>query len=327
MGYAGMAMTIGTALGPLLGGVIYEGAGYYAVFGLAYGFIGVDIFLRFILIEKKHAAKWVKPESLPMSSFQTQDSEAVPNVFPGISDDSSSTGDKQSISGTRQSDIQSIFVLLSSGRFLLTAWTYSVVALLLTAFDSVLPLFVRSTFQWQETAQGLIFIPLTIPHMFDPLVGYIIDHYDHTRRYFAAGALFACTPILVLLRLVTENTTAHKVLLCALLTLVGATMTFLLPPLMVEVTFAVQEKEKENPNVFGKGGALALSYGIMNASFAAGSIVGPFFAGFIRHAAGWGTMAWALGFLTEVTAVPVLFFLGGPIWRMSARRIKDRPFH
>jgi hypothetical protein len=46
-------MTIGTLLSPLLGGVIYKGCGYYAVFGLAFELVGVDVALRFTMLERK----------------------------------------------------------------------------------------------------------------------------------------------------------------------------------------------------------------------------------------------------------------------------------
>lgn len=100
-----------------------------------------------------------------------------------------------------------------------------------------------------------------------------------------------------------------------MLALVGVCLAAGMVPLMVEITYAVMEKEEETPEIFGKGGAMALAYGILNAAYAAGSIVGPFFAGFIRDSAGWGTMTWALGLITGVTGIPVLLFVDGPIWK------------
>lgn len=59
IGYVSMALSVGTMAGPLLGGVIYEDGGYYAVFGLAFGLIGIDVFLRLVLIEKRQDRKSV----------------------------------------------------------------------------------------------------------------------------------------------------------------------------------------------------------------------------------------------------------------------------
>lgn len=74
IGYVSMSLSIGTVAGPLLGGVLYEDGGYYSVFGLAFGLIGVDIFLRLVLIEKRYAAPWIAPEMKnPLASTEQQD--------------------------------------------------------------------------------------------------------------------------------------------------------------------------------------------------------------------------------------------------------------
>ncbi|KAK6334068.1 hypothetical protein TWF696_002570 [Orbilia brochopaga] len=65
IGYTVMASSIGTVAGPLLGGVVYQNGGYYAVFGLAFGLIGLDIILRLALIERKDSIKWLGPEIVP----------------------------------------------------------------------------------------------------------------------------------------------------------------------------------------------------------------------------------------------------------------------
>ena len=70
---------------------------------------------------------------------------------------------------------------------------------------------------------------------------------------------------------------------------------------------------------------MALAYGVLNSAWAAGSIIGPFFAGFIRDDAGWSTMTWALAILTGVTGVPVLLFLGGHLWRREAKSSNENP--
>ena len=55
MGYIGIANSMGILLAPLLGGVVYSHAGYYAVFAMAFGLIAVDILLRLAIIEKRGA--------------------------------------------------------------------------------------------------------------------------------------------------------------------------------------------------------------------------------------------------------------------------------
>ncbi|KAK7545441.1 MFS transporter-like protein [Phyllosticta citricarpa] len=63
MGYVSLAMSLGILLAPLLGGVVYDRAGYNAVFAMTYGIIGLDIVLRLVLVEKKIAKKWESQSS------------------------------------------------------------------------------------------------------------------------------------------------------------------------------------------------------------------------------------------------------------------------
>ena len=51
MGYVAMSMSVSVLVGPLLGGVVYDKAGFYAVFTMGFGVIGVDIVLRVLLVE------------------------------------------------------------------------------------------------------------------------------------------------------------------------------------------------------------------------------------------------------------------------------------
>ncbi|KAI9039555.1 MFS transporter [Aspergillus affinis] len=339
IGYIGMGMTLGIMGGPLLGGVIYEHGGYYAVFGLAFGLVGLDIVFRLVMIEKKHAVRWLprdtareeaqdkeitahtqetdnqksldKPQPTSTSSGQLPNAPEPPTE--------SDAAPAQSVTPQpRKKALGALQHLLASERMLVSLWAYFIVSVVLTCFDSVLPLYVEETFGWAQTAQGLIFIPLSVPHILDPLVGYVIDKYGESRRYMAGGALIASVPILVLLRFVTHNSMGQKVLLCALLTLTGVCIAVLLPPVMVEASYVVQDMEEQTPEILGKGGAMALSYGLLNSAFAAGTIVGPFFAGFIRESAGWGTMTWAMAILTGVSAVPSLLCLGG--FRLKRRK-------
>jgi MFS family permease len=62
MGWVSIAMSVGLLISPVVGGAVYAGAGYYAVYYLAFGVIFLDIVLRLVLIEKKVARQWIKDE-------------------------------------------------------------------------------------------------------------------------------------------------------------------------------------------------------------------------------------------------------------------------
>lgn len=64
MGYVGLSMSLAILLAPLLGGVVFETAGYYSVYAMAFGLIIVDIILRLAMIEPRIAKKWLVEESV-----------------------------------------------------------------------------------------------------------------------------------------------------------------------------------------------------------------------------------------------------------------------
>lgn len=320
IGYVSMAISVGTLAGPLLGGVVYEHGGYYAVFGLSYGFIAIDIILRLVLIERRHALEWLAPEMTPLSVTTRQSTEEKPgqsSETPAATSEDGTNCELPRPSTPSRGALARVATLLSSPRLVVSVWGYFVLSLILTSFDSVLPLFVQETFGWQQSGQGLIFIPLMVPHVIDPVTGFIIDKFPKSCRYITAGAFLASVPVMVLLRLVSENSMQQKILLCALLALLGLCFAVAMPPIVAEVFYAVKEKEDQSPGIFGRGGAMALAFGLSNMGFASGSLIGPFFAGFIRQDAGWGTMGWALGLIAGVSSIPTLLFLGGWILKRT----------
>jgi MFS family permease len=202
-----------------------------------------------------------------------------------------------------------VITLLRSTRLLAALWGSLVQAAIFCAFDSVLPLFVHRTFGWNPTGAGLIFLPIVIPSLTAPLVGQMADKYGP--RWLAAIGFIIALPFIVLLRLVTHHSLRQVVLLCVLLTLIGSSMNLAMIPLMAEITYVVEAKEKKTPGMFGKGGAYAQAYGLYFSSFAGGAAIGPIWAGFMVQRVGWGTMTWSLGLLSGLTAAPILICTGG----------------
>jgi MFS family permease len=309
MGSVFLAMSLAYLIAPLLGGIVYAQKGYYAVYYLAFGVIALDIILRFLLIEKKIAKQW-----LPAA-------EESPSTFSNPAPTPSPEGTRAFPSETtplygKPSSLPPVLTLLASRRLLTALWGCLVQAAILTAFDSVLPLRVEAIFQWSSTGAGLIFLPLVIPSFISPVVGMLADKYG-PKYLAAAGFLLAC-PFLILLRLIDYNSIGQKVLFCALLALVGLWISVVMVPLMAEVSYVVEAKEKSAPGIFGERGAYAQAYALFNVAFAAGTLVGPIWGGFVNQKAGWGVLTLSLGLLTAVSSVPVAIWTGGP------RRRRDR---
>lgn len=210
-----------------------------------------------------------------------------------------------------------VLTLLLSRRLLAALWSTLVLSSLLTAFDSVLPLYVRQTFHWTSTGAGLAFLPLVLPSFASPLIGAYVTR--HGPRLPATAGFLLPVPFLACLGFVAHDSLTQKVLLCALLVGIGAGITLAFPPLMAEIAYVVADKERRRPGAFGrKGGAYAQAYALFNMAYAAGCLVGPIWGGMVRERAGWGAVGWSLAILCGCTAVPAFLWVGG--WVFGRRK-------
>ena len=359
LGYVGISMSVGIIVAPLVGGVVYQRSGYYAVYYVCFGLLALDIAMRLALVEKKIAAQWddvvgVKAEGVaretgPNEEVREEDSTVVevrekeadvpagtsttstfttneasaPTQLPATNTTANSPEtDPVSPSPRPLSRLPPILTLLKSRRILAALWGCLIQASILTAFDSVLPLFVSRTFSWSPTGAGLIFIPVLLPGFLAPLFGALSDR--HGPRWLAVSGFLLSIPCLVLLRFVDHNSTRQVVLLCALLAILGTALAAVMPPLMAEITYIVEAKEVRTPGIFGKKGAYAQAYGLFVMAFAGGCLVGPIWAGFVDARSGWGTMGWSLAVLSFGGAVPVVVWTGGLITRVNAKTGAER---
>ncbi|GES60470.1 MFS transporter [Aspergillus terreus] len=318
LGYLSFGLAGGMPTGPLLGGVLYEKAGYYSVFIIAFVLIGMDAIVCAIMIETRHDGRDEETDHEVKAGLPTQDCcEMIgPNGEHSGKCRSVHTNTVLSDMDQARRDVRrpATLYLITSPRIVICMWNYCLTAILSTAFDAVLPIFVHDMFHWSQMGSGLVFLTLTLPLFFDPVTGIMCDRWPRSMRYISSASLIASVPVLVSLRFVEHNTIEHKVLFCVLLSLVGFISSFVQIPAVLEVDRAVKEKEEDAPGLFGRRGAVAQAYGLCTGSYALGSIVGPLFAGFIREYAGWKTMAWSLAIVSGVSALPTFLLLGGWIY-------------
>lgn len=335
-GYVGAASSLGTLVGPVLGGAIYEKAGYDAVFAVCFAVVALDIVFRLAIIEKKAALEWTGPSPDTMYPGKASTSNLSLAELASI-DWSSSSSDKsrmkldatastlslpeassvkdmkdgaESVPAPEKKggiQVPGMFKLLKSPRMLAAFWGDFVLAMISVSFDTTLVLFVSRTFKFTDAESGLSFIPLLLPTFLGPLLGRIVDRYG-ARWISALGLLFMVIP-LVLLRLVMSNSPEQVALLCVLLALVGTGTAMTMTGLYTEYSKVCDAMELAKPGSLGKG-AYAQSYSISEIAWATAGLAGPFFAGEIFDAAGWGTLGWSLSTLCGAAAIPVLLFTG-----------------
>lgn len=327
MGYVTLSINLGVLAAPLLGGVIYQHIGYLAVFAICLGLIAVDIALRLVMIERKIASKWSTTQigancalCTATPKFRSDPEKKLSNSSSIILHGTSEVAVRNQRCPRKAEEAEPqtrklirhlppVITLLGSPRLLAALWGSLVVASFTASFDSVLPLFVRDTFNWNSQNASLLFLPLVLPTFLAPVTGAVADRYG-PRWLATSGYLLAC-PLFVCLRFVTHNSVEQKVLLCALLALASIAWNLVFAPLAAEITYAVEAKEKTSPGLSGPNGAYAQAYSLYNMAWAGGCLIGPIWAGFINEKAGWSTMTWTLGLLSAVTAVPTMIWAGG----------------
>lgn len=132
IGYLGSAITLGFLLGPLLGGLVYNAAGYNAVFAMAFAIIGVDLVMRVAVVEKKVARKWISIglDENGIGNGHMHSSDGGYHTFPG--EPAEVEEDKHKLA---------LLEIARQPRVLISLWALLVQGLLFSAFDAVCSLF------------------------------------------------------------------------------------------------------------------------------------------------------------------------------------------
>jgi MFS family permease len=313
LGYVFMSINFAVLVAPLIGGAVYAAAGYYAVFYINFGLIALDIVLRLLLIEKGRAEKWV-------TTTEDQATDSLDNhpTMPGVASQTEGITGSSEDNNTPPPKFVPIFSLLKSPRVLTALFGCLVQSTLFSTFDTVLPLRVHALFGWGSLGSGLIFLALLIPSLLSPVVGYGNDRLGP--KWIACIGFLLCFPALVLLREVNHGGIRQIVVLSALLAIIGFGVNFIAIPLAAEISYAIEDNEKYS-SAYGSKGAYAQGYSLLNTGFAAGSLIGPLWSGYVINEAGWGTLGWSLGLLCALTTIPILIWTGGSF--TSRRKIES----
>ncbi|PWY88942.1 MFS amine transporter [Aspergillus heteromorphus CBS 117.55] len=310
MGYVSMALTVGTVFGPFIGGIMLSRVSYHSVFVLAIGLIVLDISLRLVMIERKTAAQWIEEpahatdgETQGLLSGSGTGYQAIAGQDGMAETVGADEAGGEALSSGKKTSVPGIVRLICSGRLLVVLIATVADAIMYSAFDTVLPLYVMKTFDWGPLEIGLCFLPLFAPSFLSPWVGDAVDRWG-ARRVAFLGFLIDF-PTLLLFRFVSDNTTQDQVLLYGFLFCAGVASTLQLVSLMVEVSNVTEQYEREFPGIFGRQGGTAQAYGLFNVAWSGGQVLGPLLAGLLVERAGWTTMVTTLGVMSGCIAVMV----------------------
>ncbi|KAK6541144.1 hypothetical protein TWF694_008516 [Orbilia ellipsospora] len=293
LGLVAMSMSIGFVGAPSISGFIYDRFGYDWVFISMVVMVIIDIMLRILIIEKKDAVKWVLLDTDPNDPRQ----RLLPPVDDGPNFD-------------LQPHAHPIITLIQSPRLVTAVFISFVEAIIMTSYETVLPLHTKETFGYTSTLAGLSFALVVFGDFFSTHAGRLSDRIGAT-PCVVTGCLSMAVCIF-LCRYTDDPSIESQVLLWVCLLGVGLSHCLVFVPAYAEMSLTVEHIEREKPGVFGPYGAFAQSYGLGNLAYAAGTTVGPLWSGFMRQNLGWGWLTLSLAIFSALAAIPSYMYLGEP---------------
>lgn len=312
-------ISVGSLAAPVVGGVLYDKAGYAGVFGAGFAVLAVDFICRAVVIEKKVARRYEGHSDNP-----THDSETNGHAD-GQDEESQANGEEEPLLGKKKEEQQSfklspnqpriariipILPCLSDPRLLTALLVALIQATLLGAFDSTVPTMGQELFGFSALEAGILFLPLGVADLIlGPLWGWLVDKYG--TKPVAVISYTYLVPILVLLRLPRAGGNDQAILFGGLLALCGVGLAGIGAPSIVEAGDVVQKYYEANPEFFGEDGPYAQLYGLNSMVFSLGLTLGPEIAGEVKEAIGYGNMNIVLAAICAVTAVLCFVYIGG----------------
>lgn len=326
MSFPGIGSALGTFFGPFIGGIVYENAGYYAVFFVCFGVIVFDIVLRLAMLEKGELSKYRHKRALELSEMDPSslEPELVKYMNRYINQPVSTDalykakqlemrelyGDHFTLFGRRY-NVPTMISILKYPRIDNAILLGIAQAWIPACLDTVLPLRMSELFGYNSQQSGLVFLALAVPSVTSPLFGKLVDRYGP--RYVVTGGYLLMIAPLICLRIPDTDTLSNRVLFIALIALIGLCAAAITAPSMAEMSKTIAGIEEKYPGIYGKSKGFGQACALFNIGYSVGTLGAPFHAGDTKAKAGWNVMALSIAMFCLGVAVVSFFFTGGAL--------------
>lgn len=347
MGFSNMAISVGLLVGPALGGLLYEYCGYFETFLPALVLVGVEVCLRCLVVEGGEKGSSSSSSSSTTGTVESGDVEStVESRYESgnvrmAAEEIGRHADPQNATDTESQPLlqpspQSLIhprrnahlVLLGNPRFFTSLLGVFILNSTACGFDAVLGPYISATFNLGATHVAGLFLTLAIPQLLSLLTGVLTDRYG-PKMIAIVGLVIGTLSLASLSRF--SQATAHPVpKLYVSFFCLGAALALALVPLRVDAAAAVEAVQNDRPGIFGPKGAQGTGFGLINCVVAAGGLVGPLGAGWLRIRIHWVGMAWVMSGLSLGVLGGVVGFTGEgsirrPFFLYRVRREKGLP--
>ena len=259
-------ISVGELAAPVLGGVVYDKAGYGAVFSMGFVLLGIDFIMRFLIIEKKVARRY---------KAASEEDNSNPEIGAETDEESGDrdANEEDPLMGKQESEWKitteqpkwirkfPIFYCLGNSRLIVAELVAFMQATLLSAFDATIPTQANALFGFDSLKSGLLFTPLVLPYLLlGPVAGKLVDKYG-PKPAAVIGFLFE-VPALILLRVPRPGGTAQIAIYCVIVALNGIGLAAIGSPSIVEASYVCDGYFNANKDFFGGEGPYAQLYAI-----------------------------------------------------------------
>lgn len=326
MSFPGIGSALGVFFGPFIGGIVYQNAGYYAVFFVCFGVIVFDIGLRLAMLEKGELNRYRHKRALELSEMDP--ATLAPELAKYMNryiDQPVSTdalykakqlemrelhGDHFTLFGKRFT-LPTMISMLKYPRIANAILLGIALAWIPACLDAVLPLRLSELFGYNSQQSGLVFLALAVPSITSPIFGKLVDRYGP--RYVVTGGYILLIVPLICLRIPDTDTLSNRVLLIALISLIGLCAAAISAPSMAEMSKSVSCIEERLPGIYGKSKGFGQACALFNIGYSVGTLVAPFHAGETKARAGWNVLVLSVAILCLGVGVVSFFFTGGTL--------------
>ncbi|KAB8078487.1 major facilitator superfamily domain-containing protein [Aspergillus leporis] len=289
-GVISLVVAAGTSGGPMAAGILFEIGGYWLAWSSAFAILVVDIILRVLMIER--------PRTQPATpQCEAQDPENDPLLH------------SNPIAVEEKRGWHFYTYLLRHRQFICGAVSYFVFAILISSFDTTIPLHVRDVFDWGSMNAGLLFVGLQGPGIImSPICGWLKDRYG--TRYPTAAGFAILTPIMWVLGMPGNDRfpwanrgNTGQIIYAAAVTAVGTFSCLLNGAGTIEATVSVDEIEAKHPGIFGANGGYSRALSLVSMSWTLGAFIGPILSGYVTEQVGYYEMNCIIALLCALSSV------------------------
>ncbi|PYI07365.1 MFS multidrug transporter [Aspergillus sclerotiicarbonarius CBS 121057] len=302
-GVISLVVAAGTSGGPMVAGILFELGGYWTAWSSAFVILIVDIVLRLLMLEKPAKnADYTSNESV------ASDTESAPLL-----------SDTHSVVEDEMTGLNFYLYILRYRRFVCGVVSYFSFAVLVSSFDTTLPLHVRDVFSWGSFPAGMMFFALQGPGiLLSPFCGWLKDRVG-TRWPTTVGFLLLA-PVMWVIGMPGDERfpwanegDRGKVIYAVGVTVVGSVSCLLNGAGTIEATVTIDEVEAKHPGIFGPNGGYSRALSVASMGWTLGAFIGPIVSGFIAEQVGYYEMSCVIAAVCALSGVNTFFNLDSKV--------------